>query len=60
MGRMYLGQDTGMSIWAGCIYVRIGICGYGLSVSRSGYGSECMGWLYLGQYMGAIVGAGCI
>jgi hypothetical protein len=46
---MYLGQDTGMIIWAGCIYVRIGVCGYGLCVSRRGYECECMGWLYLGQ-----------
>jgi hypothetical protein len=28
---------------------------YGLAVSRSGYGYECMGWLYLNQYMGLSV-----
>jgi hypothetical protein len=46
---MYLGQNTGMSIWAGSIYVRIQVCGYELSVSRSGCGSKCLGCLYLGQ-----------
>jgi hypothetical protein len=25
MGSLYLGQDSGMMIWAGCIYVRIGM-----------------------------------
>jgi hypothetical protein len=49
---MYLGQDTCMNIWAGCIYVRIGVCGYGLPVFRSRYDFECMGWLYLGQDIG--------
>jgi hypothetical protein len=57
---MYLGQDTDMSIWAGCIYVRIVVCGYGLSVSWSRYDCECMGCLYLLQDMGVGVGAGCI
>jgi hypothetical protein len=49
MGRMYLGQDTGMSIWADCIYVRIRVCGYRLPVCRSKYDCECIGWLSLGQ-----------
>jgi hypothetical protein len=56
---MYLGQDTGMSIWAGCIYIRIGVCGYGLSVSRPGYESECIGCLYLGQDRSMWIWAGC-
>jgi hypothetical protein len=60
MGWLYLGQDSGMRIWAGCIWVRIGVCGYGPAVSRSGYGCEDMGWLYLGQDMGVSVWAGCI
>jgi hypothetical protein len=60
MGRMCLYQDTGVNIWAGCIYVRIGVCGYGRSVSRSGYGCECMGWLYLGQDRSMRIWAGCI
>jgi hypothetical protein len=57
---MYLDQDKGMRIWAGCIDVRIGVCGYGLSVSRSGCGSECIGWLYLGQDRSMRIWAGCI
>jgi hypothetical protein len=57
---MYLGQDTCMNIWAGCIYARIGVCGYGMSVSMPGYGSECMGWLYLGQDRSMRIWAGCI
>jgi hypothetical protein len=57
---MYLAQDTGVSIWAACIYVRIGVCGYGLSVSRSGYGSECTAWLYLGQDRSMRIWAGSI
>jgi hypothetical protein len=60
MGRLGLGQDTSMSIWAGCIYVRIGVCGYWLSVSRLEYGSECMGWLYLGQDRSMRIWASCI
>jgi hypothetical protein len=50
MGRLYLGQEEGcenfglddsrsgwgVCIWSGSIYVRIGVCEYGLSVSRSG------------------------
>jgi hypothetical protein len=60
MGRMYLGQVTCMNIWAGSIYVRIGVCGYWLPVFRSRYECECMGWLYLGQDMGVSVWAGCI
>jgi hypothetical protein len=35
-------SGLGVRLWVVCIYVRIGVCGYGLSVSRSGYGSECM------------------
>jgi hypothetical protein len=29
---------------------------YGLAVSRSGYGCECMGWLYLFHDMGVSIG----
>jgi hypothetical protein len=46
MGSLYLGQD------------RVGL--FGLDVSRSGYGCECMGWLNLGQDMGVRVCVGCI
>jgi hypothetical protein len=35
-GLLVLGQEDGVCIWAGCIYVRIGVCEYGLSVCRSG------------------------
>jgi hypothetical protein len=49
MGWLYLDQDRGMCIWAGCVYVRIRVLGYGLTVSRSGYTNEDMGWLYLGR-----------
>jgi hypothetical protein len=60
MGMMYLGQDMGVSEWAGCIYVKIGERGYGLVVSRSGYMCECRGWLFLGQDRGMMTWAGCI
>jgi hypothetical protein len=43
MVMLYLGQDGSLRILAGCIYVRIRVCGYGLAVSRSGYGFEGMG-----------------
>jgi hypothetical protein len=33
----------------------MGVRGYGLAVSRSGYGCECMGWLYLDQDRGVSV-----
>jgi hypothetical protein len=49
-----------VNIWADCIYVRIGVCLCGLSVSRLGYVSECMGWLNLGQDRGMRIWAGCI
>jgi hypothetical protein len=39
---LYLGQDWVYGYWL-AVSVSIGVCGYGLSVSRSGYGSECMG-----------------
>jgi hypothetical protein len=35
MGSLYLGQDMGVRVWAGSIYVQIGY--------------EDRGWLYLGQ-----------
>jgi hypothetical protein len=35
MGLLYLSQDMGVSVWADCIYVRIGVCVYGLAVSTS-------------------------
>jgi hypothetical protein len=43
MGWLYLSQNRGMRIWAGCICVRIGLCGFGPAVSRSGYVCEDMG-----------------
>jgi hypothetical protein len=49
-----------VKISADSIYVRRGVCGCGLSVSRLGYGSECMGWLNLGQDRGMRIWAGCI
>jgi hypothetical protein len=36
MGWLYLGHDTGVSVWAGGIYVRIGVSAYGQAVCRSG------------------------
>jgi hypothetical protein len=33
---------------------------FGLAVSRSGYGCECMGWLNLSQDRGMRIWAGCI
>jgi hypothetical protein len=60
MGWLYLGQDRGMGIRAGCIWVRIGVCGYGPAVSRLEYVCEDMGWLYLGQDIGVFIWAGCI
>jgi hypothetical protein len=34
MSCLYLVQDGSVRILAGCIYVSIGVCKYGLSVSR--------------------------
>jgi hypothetical protein len=58
MGWLYLGLDSGMSIWAGCLYVSIGVYVYGLAVSTSGLLNEDMGWLYLGQDRSLTVWAG--
>jgi hypothetical protein len=33
---------------------------YGLAVSRSGYGCECLGWLNVGQNWSAMVWTVCI
>jgi hypothetical protein len=55
MGWLYLGQDMGVSVWAGSIYVRIGECGYGQVVCRSGWECEGLGWLYLDKVMGVSV-----
>jgi hypothetical protein len=60
MGWLYLGQNRSMTIWAGCIKFRIGLCEYRLLVSRSRYDCECMVWLYLRQDMGVSVWAVCI
>jgi hypothetical protein len=60
MGSMYLGQDMSVSVRAVCIYVRIGVCGYRLPVSRSRYDCECIGWLYLGQDRNVNISAVCI
>jgi hypothetical protein len=49
MARIKQAQETGKSICSVSIYVRIGVCEYELSVSRSGCGSERLGCLYLGQ-----------
>jgi hypothetical protein len=43
-------------LWAVCMKVRIEVCGYGLPVCISGYGSECMGLLYLCQDRGMRIG----
>jgi hypothetical protein len=43
VGWLYLCHVIGLRIGVGCIYVRIGVCGYGLAVSRSGFGFENMG-----------------
>jgi hypothetical protein len=38
----------------------MGVSRYGLAVSRSGYGCECMDWLYVDQDRGVSVWNGCI
>jgi hypothetical protein len=50
----------GVSECAGCFLVKVYVCGYGLAVSWSGYGFECMGWLYLCQDRGMKLWAGCM
>jgi hypothetical protein len=46
IGCLYLGRDMIVNVW--------------LTVSKSGYVCECMGWLYLGQDRGIRIWAGCI
>jgi hypothetical protein len=60
MGWLKLCQDIGVKIWVGCIWVRIGVLGYGLAVSRSGYGCEYMGLLFLCVDKGVSIRAGGI
>jgi hypothetical protein len=35
MGKLYLAQDRGVRVWAGCIYVKMAVCAFELAVSRS-------------------------
>jgi hypothetical protein len=60
MGLLYLGQDMGVSVWAGSIWVRIELWRYGLDVSSSRYGYVDIGCLYLRQDMIVSVWADCM
>jgi hypothetical protein len=60
VGCLYVGQDLGVSVWAGCNSVRNSGVRIWLAVSRSGYEYLVKGCLYLGQDMGVSVWVGCI